>query len=424
MKKWWKLGLWGLGIVVILVMLIYPKFQAIEVQTVQAKKGDVIATVEEKGTVVNQKKINISSEIQGKVTSVVAEVGDKVNVNTVLLKIDTRDLNAQLAQLKGELKAVQGTETATVRQPSQNQIKQQQSILEQARVALNLASQALNRAKELFAEGAISNTEIESYQADYDTKEQAFAEAEISLAQARAEFEALTKQKGGANLQYQGQSESIKARIKYLEEQVLKANVKSPIQGIILEKSIKMGDYVNPGSLLFVLAGEGNYHIETYLRSKDIINVKKDAIVGVVFKAGDNDIKVSGKIIKIAPVAEERISALGISEDKIKVNVQLLTTPQGINIIPGMNVDVIATTQRAANVINITKDVVFNDAGKSFLWTVKDNKAKLTQVEKGIEGDTLLEIKQGLENGEHVILTPHLTELKEGLNIKEVMENK
>ena len=418
MKKWLKLSLWGLGLLIVIGMLVYSKFQPVVVQTVQATTWDVVVTVEEKGKVVNQNNIDISSDIQGKVISIGAEVGDTVNTKTVLLKVDTRDLKAQIAQLKGELKAIQGTQTATAGDPNQNQIKQQQNILEQANVALSLSREALKRAKQLFAEGAISNTEIEQCQADYDTKEQAFAEAQTSLTEARVELATLTRQKGGSNLQYQGQKESITAKIKYLEEQVLKANIKAPMAGIILAKNIKLGDYVNAGSLLFVLADNNNYHIETYIRSKDIANVKKDALVEVIFKAGDKDLKVLGKISKIAPVAEEQISALGISEDKIRIDIQLQTTPNGINIIPGMNADVIVTTQKATNVVNVIKDAVFNDAGNSFLWVVKDNKATLTEVEKGIEGDTLLEIKHGLQAGELVILTPHLAELKEGLKVK------
>lgn len=135
-------------------------------------------------------------------------------------------------------------------------------------------------------------------------------------------------------------------------------------------------------------------------------------------KSGE-DIETAGVITKISPVTEERTSPLGIVEDKIKVTVELKKQPEGINLTPGRTVDVTLITRQAGGVLAVPKDALFTDKGEDFVWVVRDGVASIARLEKGIEGDDLLEIKRGVSAGQDVILNPHQTGLKEGIKVKQ-----
>lgn len=409
MKKWSKRILIGIGIVVVLAAVGLAKFKPLDVDTQTVRKGKVTASVVEKGKVVSEATEDTVSEVQGKIKDIYADEGDMVTKGKLLAVVDTAELEARMAQLEGELKALKGMER--VSPADSNQVRQHQLAVEQAGIAFERARSDFDRTQNLFMEGAVTALEMERAKAELETSRKALAQAEAALALAK-------QQSRGSKLQYQGQRESIQAQLKHMGEQKAKARITANRDGVVFTKHVKAGDYVNPGSKLFSIGTRAQVRIETYINSKDMANVRKGDKVGVVFKVPGEDIKLAGLITRIAPVTEERTSSLGIIEDKVKVTVELDKYPDGIQLIPGMTVDVVVVTREAVNVPGVPKDAVFTDQGKDYVWVVRKGSAVLVQVRKGIEGDELVEVKSGLTEGEQVIMNPHQTELKEGIKVK------
>ncbi len=409
MNKWTKRGTIGLVIVVVIAAGL-SKLKATPVETTPAQKKNVTATVVEKGKIVSTKTVDIYSERQGNVKAVFKDTGDLVTPGTLLATLNDQDLVAQIAQLEGELKAITGLERVAQANPLSNHVKQQQLAIDQAKISLKQATANYTRTQQLYAEGAVNAAELELAMADLETKQKAVAQAEAAL-------RSLKEQSQGNRLQYQGQRESAQARLTSLKSQLAKTNIVAEQQGIVFAKKIKSGDYITPGMLLFTLGNTNNTEIETYVNNKDMTNVRKGNQVTIAFKVPGADLKVSGKIRKIAPVAEEKVSALGIIEDKVKVTVKLLQKPAGIPLTPGMTVDVTVVTQEADQVLAIPKDAVFTENGHDYVWIIKQGTAQIVQIKKGIEGDELVELKQGLAENAVVLLNPHQADLKEGLKV-------
>lgn len=409
MKKWGKRALIGIGIIILLVVVVLSKLKPLEVETQKVSKGKVTASVVEKGKVVSEASANIISEVQGKVKEIYVDEGDTVTKGKLLALIDTTDLTARIAQLEGELKSIQGM--ARLSPADNNQVKQQELAVEQARITFGQTKADMDRTQQLFLAGAATAQELEQAKAALETSQKALDQTQSALALAK-------KQNQGSKLQYQGQMESVQAQLKQLKEQKAKAVIAADRDGVIFTKQVAAGDFVNPGSKLFSLGTMGKMKIETYINSKDIANVRNGSEVGVLFKVPGKEIKIAGLITKIAPATEEKTSSLGIVEDKVKVTVELTKDPGKLKLIPGMTVDVDVITQEADRVISVLKDAVFSDQGKDYVWVVRKGSAALVQVNKGIEGDELVEVKSGLSEGEQVLLNPHLTGLKEGVNVK------
>ena len=397
-KKW----LWAsIVIVVVLAMAGSSMLKSLDVEMEAAKNTDVQATVWEKGKIKSRDAIDIYSEVQGKVKEVLVDTGDKVAKGTLLAVLDVSELDSQIARLEGELKAVEGLSGAGA---GSSQIRERRLAVEQANIAQGLAEEAYKRVKELFENGAATKVELDQAKADVDSKRKAVAQAQASLA-------ALTQQNSG-------QKESLWAQLNYLKSQKGKASVKADRDGLVFTSMVKEGDVVPPGTHLFTIGKTGLVEIETYVNNKDIAYVKKGDKVTVIFKVPGQDVKVPGAITNIAPAAEEIISSLGIAEDKIKVKIDLQENPKGVNLIPGMGVDVVITIQEAKGVLAVQKEAVFTDNGKEFVWSVRDGRASTLEVVTGLEGDELVEIKKGLKKEDLVLINPHLPELKEGIKVK------
>ncbi len=400
MKKWKKYGLIGTAVLIVLVAVISSAFKSVDMETAVVKSTPVIATAVEKGRIVSEGTGDVFSQVQGRVKAVYVDEGDSVQPGTVLAEIDAGDIDAQIAQAEGELRAIDGSSSLS----GASQVRQQQSALDQARVALNLAKDNYRRIQQLYSEGAATKAELEQAKADMDAKQKAVNQASAALESSKTQFA--------------GQKESLTARLDYLRSQKGKARITAARSETVLIKKIKEGDVVSPGTLLFSLGSTDRIRIEAYVNSKDMANVRKGSPVTVQFKTPGKDIEAAGAVTKIAPSAEERLSSLGIMEDKIKVTIGLKTRPVGIQVLPGTGVDVTLVTQQTGKVLAVPKEAVFTDKGNDFVWVIRDGKAALAQVEAGIEGDELTEIKKGLSEGEKVVLNPHQDILKEGIRVR------
>ncbi|WP_418792081.1 efflux RND transporter periplasmic adaptor subunit [Phosphitispora sp. TUW77] len=409
MKTWKKRGLIGAGIAVVIIIAIMSLSKAVDVEEVKVIKGDVSAVVVEKGKITSEESVDIYSEIQGKVKDLYVEEGDTVVKGDRLAEIDAGDIEAQIAALEGQLKSIEGLEKAA--QGTVSQVRQQESALEQAELSFELAETAYKRTQELYAEGAVTRVELELSQNEMET-------AAESVEQARAALNAAKKLGEGNTLQYQGQKESIQAQLNRLREQKAKALVAAAADGTVFATGIEKGGFVSPGMLMFTIGRTGKIQIETYVNTKDIRNLETGDSVKVLFKMPGKDTELAGTITRVNPAAEERVSSLGIIEDKIKVIAELDEKPAGLRITPGMSVDVTFTTQEVRGVLAVPREAVFNDNGKDYVWVIKGGKAVLGEITTGAEGDELIEVKTGLQEGEQVILNPHQEGLAEGMKVK------
>lgn len=430
-----RLRRWGIGGVVALGIAVYLLNSALPLEVQAVRKGKVTSTVLEKGELVSLGSANIYSEVQGKVKTLTYDVGDQVQAGQVLAVLDSSEVDQQIMQKEGEIKALAGQEAAARSQSGANRLAQQQAMVDQARTALNLAEADYARMQQLYKAGAVNYVELEQALADKTSKRQALAQVQAALA-------ALRKQGGGDSLNFAGQRESLQAQLNNLVRQKAKASIAADVPGVIFARKIKAGDYVSPGMLLYTIGSTDKLTVEVYVNSKDMANIHKGDRVTVTVKQPGQDLELPGLISKIAPSTEERVSALGVTEDQVKVTVELKTnsparadgpdgaqgaaqgTAQGTaaqkppRFFPGMSVDVTLTTQKTADVLYVPKDAVFSEGEQDYLWVVKEGKAHLTKVTAGVEGDDTREIQAGVNEGELVIVNPNEPKLKEGLKVK------
>lgn len=176
-------------------------------------RGDLTVTVAATGTLQPTTQVDVSSELAGTLQSVEVDYNDTVTVGQVLAQLDTSKLAATVANAEA--------------QEASARARLMQAEATAAEVAETLATQ-----RELAARGVATRREMISVEAND-------ARARAALDMARADLTLA------------------KANLALARADLDKAVIRSPIEGIVLNRKAEAGQIVGPGlndPVLFVLA--------------------------------------------------------------------------------------------------------------------------------------------------------------------------
>jgi HlyD family secretion protein len=205
------------GVIVMLALwILRPSHSDIRYITQPVTRGDLTVTVTATGTLQPTNQVEVGSEISGKIDSVLVDYNDTVKVGQVLARIDTSRLQAQVKQSRAALNAAEAKvlEAEATRAQSDAQYTR------------------LTNMRALTNDGMPSD-------ADLDVAHATLQRAEADLASTRA----LVRQS--------------RATLDAQQTDLGKAVIRSPIDGVVLQRSVEAGQTVAASlqaPVLFVLA--------------------------------------------------------------------------------------------------------------------------------------------------------------------------
>lgn len=377
----------------ILIVTLYGNTNGLEANLLKVDIRAIAKTFKEEGIVISDTEIPIYSNYSGKVIDLPAQEGQSVTKGDLLVVINSRELSFQLEQLKAQLKSVQGEDA---------QIIDKQLQIDQAKQHLQTAETNHERIEQLYKAGAISNVE-------YEEAQNTVKSAENSLKQISESFT-------GTKQYYAGMKESLNAQIDLINHQIKESSIYAPIDGVVAELSIKKDTILNPNTPIMTIFQEDSYVIEVLVLTEDATKIKTGMKVQLLQNNKDEDIQFEGIVEKIAPSAIEKVSTLGLVEQRIKVTVRP-EIPETLILRPGYVLDAQFSTDQKENQLVVPKTALFPYQDGDALWMVQNGKAKVQPVQKGFENEKDVAITKGLQDGDLVILNPQLEGLKEGKKI-------
>lgn len=193
------------AIILVGVVVLYASTGKSEVRyrTSEVKKGDLTVTVTATGTLEPVEQVEIGTEVSGTIKTVSVDFNSKVKVGQVLAKLDTTKLEAQVLQSEATLNYARAKLLETQATVSETQSK-------------------LNRFKESLE---LSGGKVPS-RAEYDSAEAALKRAKAQEGTARADIA------------------KAEATLKANKSDLSKATIRSPINGIVLERKVEPGQTV------------------------------------------------------------------------------------------------------------------------------------------------------------------------------------
>jgi len=241
----WRRKLWivvvCLAVAVLLLIVIRAsakKDGQTQYKTQEVIRGNLTVLVTATGTLQPTNTVSVGSELSGILKTVEADYNDRVKVGQVLARLDTQKLEAQLIQSKAALESAKA------------KVLQTQATVVETRSKLS----QLQKVRELSNNRVPSQSDIDAAQAAFERAKADAASAEAAVSQAQG-----TQQANALDLS--------------------KAVIRSPINGIVLTRSIEPGQtvaasYQSP--VLFTLAEDlAHMQLHVNIDEADVGKVNK-----------------------------------------------------------------------------------------------------------------------------------------------------
>lgn len=408
MKK--KLIIIGISVAACIIMVGAFKIigGGVTAETMAVNKGEIKQYVEDTAVVECKDKQTVYIEGAGKINGINLDAGDTVKKGDLLLTIDDADLQMQLKEANAKVDAARAQIQSTDISNYANQIEIAASAVAQAEVANNSALRNYESAKALYDGGAISKEDLNKAEDESKAAAATLKSSQLQLEEAK---------KGSPDYVKSGYVSQFEQAVIFrdtIQRNIEKQCIESPMDGVVLEKLVEENSIAAPGTAAFIIGNTSSLELEASIISDDSYKVSVGDEVEISGKfLGDTVIK--GKVSKIAPSAKTITSTLGVNQKRVQVIIDI--TDDNNLLKPGYNVDIKIVTAAKDDVIAVPDSAVFDYAGSSCVFIVDNGKAVIRKVKKGIEGDKLIEITEGLNEGDMVLVKPDDT-IKEGIKIK------
>lgn len=250
---------------------------AVSLQTVGVMKGDVTRVINASGKVIPDEQVMVGSEVSGRVLNVMVDFNSPVKKGDVLAEIDAEKFNNSLEQLRGRMKSAEAD------------ILVQEASINRAQVSLDQNRKVYDRQSSLFQQEAVSKARLEEAERSVGV-----AEADLKLAQARLESAKAT-------------ISQTKAQIRNAQTDLRRTVIRSPIDGVIIERKIDPGQTVQASFSapeLFVIAADlSNMRVEAQIVESDVAGLNQGDPVKFNVDAYP-DITFEGKVEQLRFMSE------------------------------------------------------------------------------------------------------------------------
>jgi membrane fusion protein (multidrug efflux system) len=241
----------------------------------------------------------IAPRISGQVAMVPVDDNEVVRIGQVLATLDPRDNETALASAKAAVardgSLLDEISANVSRQPSI--IEEQRAAVAAARARLDFAQDNARRYGNLAATGAGTMQEHQQADSTLQQGQASLDSAEASLAAARRQLDVLNAQRSASEAAVradEAQLEQAKLNLSYTQ-------VRAPIDGMVGERSVQVGNYVSPGTTLMTVVPLDQVYIEANYREVALLHVHSGQPVTIHLDAYNIDLK--GTVDSVPPAS-------------------------------------------------------------------------------------------------------------------------
>ncbi|MGE4284386.1 MAG: efflux RND transporter periplasmic adaptor subunit [Clostridia bacterium] len=370
------------------VVAAIPESEEITVNIASVGETDIDSMITLNGKIKAKQEINIVPKVPGKVSSINFEVGQSVNEGDVLFTLDNTDATLQVAQAEASLSSAKVSLQKTKGGAVEQQVSQLRAALANSEMQYNDAKANYERIKELYEAGGMSQQAFEQAQTSYKVAMEQYNSAKTSLD--------LTVSKINPDNVMAAEAGVKQAQAAYEMAKVQLDNtvVKSPIAGIISFKNIEIGEQVSSAGAAMTVVDLSTVFVETSVPENLINKIRLDDKVQVdVDSAGIA--AVEGRVSSVSPAADAKTQSYPIKVI-IENDKQLLKS--------GMFAEVEFAVDRIENILAVPVAAIIDEQGMKYVYVVNEGKAQKREVKIGMSNGELIEVADGIEENQQVII--------------------
>jgi HlyD family secretion protein len=322
-------------------------------------------------------KVTITSRIAGFLSSISVDRNDVVTAGQIIAELDADDIQSQLVGAIADVDAAR----SAVLEARGNQ--------EKARAALERAEKDLVRRRGLSQSGVVSQVEIDTL--------------ETALRQAQAEFDRLT----AVEERMKAQVRVAEAQVGVLQHKRAEAQIRSPLNGMIVSRDRSVGDLLTAGVQLFQIVDPRSVIISTRL-DESIMGLVDSGQKATLRFTSDPARRVEARVLRISRTVdpETREFVVDVVPDDLPRNWALGQRAQAAIYVP-----------LPPGTLAIPLEFVARRDGQPGVWRYLAGRAAWTAIEAGSVSGLYLQVSGGLSSGD-VVLHPKGRYMHEPVSIE------
>ena len=357
-KKIWM----GIGAVVIVALVIWmcsggKKEEEVTFETTKAERQNIHTTITATGTIEPVTSVTVGTQVSGIVSKLYVDYNSVVKKGQVIAELDRTNLTSELNRAKAELTSAEST--------------------------LSYETANFKRYQTLFDKGLVSANDYESAKLSYEKARQTVNSARESV------------QKAQTNLGY--------------------ATITSPIDGVVLSKSVEEGQTVaasfNTPELFNIAQDLTDMRVIADIDEADIGGVKEGQRVTFTVDAFPDD-KFEGQVTQVRQEATT-------TSNVVTYEVVVSAPNKDLKLKPGLTANITIYTLEKNDVLAVPSKALRFMPNEALLkkgeqiedveaplkvWTLEGNTFKAHKVETGITNGMLTEIISGISEGAEVLV--------------------
>ena len=302
--------------------------------------------------------------------------------------LENTDLAAAAQENKGSYDQAQAAYATTTASELPQEVQKAQLDAQAAKQLFEAQQEIYSSRQELFQQGAMPRKELDQAGVDLTNAKNQYEIAQQHL-------DALTKVGKQQTLKSAaGQLESAKGKYLGATAQLSYSEIRSPIDGVIADRSLYPGEMAAAGTPLLTVMDTSHVIARAHIPQPEaaLLKVGDQATVSV---PGQQD-PIEGKITVVSP-------ALDPNSTTVEVWVQVKSADQLLKPGTSVQVSMLAQTIPDALIIPSAALLTAQDGTTTVMQVSADNHANQKAVKVGVHQGDSLQIVEGLQAGDRVV---------------------
>lgn len=396
----------GIAIVMVLAIFLIRSYtrEIVAVRVAPVTRQNLRSTVPTNGKVEPIEEYQAHASMAGVVEKIYVDVGQKVKVGDLLIKMDDSDALSRMATANASLKSSEAANADLKQGGTQEERLAMSGDLNRAQLQQQQAQKDLSALQLLQQKGAASAGEVESAKQRVDV-----ADSTLKGIQQRSTSRYSKTDQSRSTAQLADATAALaSARNSYAQ-----ANKRSPIAGTVYSIPVSQYDFVPAGDDLMDIADLNRIQIRAYFDEPEIGKLAPGQAVKIVWDA--KPLQTWNGHISRAPTTVIAYNTRNVGECIITVD-----DAKG-DLLPNTNVTVTVTTAQRFNVLSIPREALHIDGINNYVYRVVNHRLVWTPVQVGVVNLNRVEVLGGITEKDTVALNATSNhDLTNGLEVKSV----
>jgi HlyD family secretion protein len=403
LKKWGSIIAGG-GVLVLVCLVLAGRDHVPEARAVRIVRQDLTASITSNGKVEPIQPFILRAQYPTFVSQVAVTEGQAVIRGQLLLTLDSADIQADLAQARGDQVAAREDLRAANSGGPPDQVASLTGDISKAQIDAQNYQRMEVTLRKLVAQHAATQDEL-------DQNHAALLRVQATLASLQQRKDDLGRRSHTDAEQARLRVDQATARIASLERKARSAALNAPVSGTLYSLPVHTGDYLQMGDMLAQLADLHHVRVRAFVDEPDLgwlatgqaVEVMWDAMPGRVWRGVTEEVPR-----QVVPRGNRSVAEVLCSVD----NSQL-------ELLPNVNVNVRIVVRESRDALVVPRAAVRAHGTEHYVFVLAGDRVRQRTIETGISSATRYQVLSGLTEGDQVVLPTDLN-LHDGMAVRAI----